>query len=332
MTTTPDDITNTVTQAVDHGFDSVSLNVMDAIENGTAFDRTLETTVSGLSDKLGTINAAISDVGSVVNAVNPALVAKVTGIANTLSSITDKVGQFGSHVTDMFDTIPDRLSTFSSHQGLKNALEKKAQSCDSMKDFFGSITDVGKGLVSGMDGHTEGLLQSVNDFKALTVELQTVVADTKSSLSNAINAEISLIPASDRKTQLQNALTAIENQFSSGDHSAREGLVENVKNLFTGAAKEQINGLAIPMFNKDFDVISSANKAESHSTGLGENATKLKDMIDGENGKMQQAEQKLLKFAQASSISSMFKGDPCVNTLMGHIGTDNLLKKLGGIF
>jgi hypothetical protein len=314
--------------AQDIGLDAKTVGIMDDLASGAAFDRTFETTIGDIKTTMEGSIATIQSLPTTINGVSGDIMSKVQGLDTMVSGAIDKVAPFLDHVTSQFDNLAGNLDLFASSQGLKNALAG-AESCDSMHDFFGSITQEGPELMNQLGSLTSDLTSGIDQFKALGDSLQTSISDTQSQLVSSLQSEISTTTDSAKLTQLNGLLTQVQSSFGTAVGDVRAGVIEQASSLLSGANLSSLTTKATQMLGIDSSISSGADAISGIAGNIDLGGSGLTDLLTGEQNKLTDAVSQLTTLGDAQAVQSLFGSNKCVQTLLGYVGTDSFLGKLG---
>lgn len=307
--------------------DPTTRGVFEALEGGTAFDRSLENQITSVGNRLGSISDQLP---SDFVAVSPDIQNMITGVPSRITSTIDQVGPFSEHVASQFDGLGQNLSLFSSSQKLENEMAgEDSNACGSMHDFFGSITEEGPSLIGQIGQKSDSLLATVQQFKTAYADLQSSIQSAKGVLEGAIQDEIAATADQAKISQLQGLLGQVQSQFGTGYASDRSSLVASALDMLSTSRKSSVTAAATSMGNLDTLLSSHASSISGLADEIETHGGALGSIVDSEQGQMQNAVSRLTTLGEASSMQSLFRTNPCVQTLLGYVGTDALLSKLG---
>lgn len=303
------------------------------VSEGTAFDRSFEDVVAAVPAKLTSVTDKLATLPSTINGVSSDIIAKASGIGDMISGASSALPDFQSHIASKFDNIMGDISTFSSAQGLSNALANGGagtSGCGGMMDFFGSITTKGPQAIGQMTSMADQIMGEMDNFTQLGTDLQSHITGTKDGLLSALNTEIANTTDVGKLADLNNIKSQITSQFQTGLSDVRADLSKQAMALLPSNAQGTVSSLVSGMRNTDFSILQSAESINGIAGTIGEKASALTSMISGEQTAMTSAVGQLEQLGAVSEMKSLLSSNPCVQTLMGFVGNSDFLKTLGG--
>lgn len=309
-------------------FDEGTRAVFDELEAGTAFNRALEDQIGEMGSRL---EATFADLPTEFNAVSSDIANRITGLADSMPATLEKIAPFAEHVTNQFNGLAQNIGLFSSAQRLENEMagSEDTNACGDMHDFFGSLTQAGPTRIGDMNVGANAIIDRLQQFKTAYADLQSIVQTARSDIQTALQSEISATNDSGKVSQLQGLLSRVQSEFASGPATARTGLLDEAKALLTGARQTAVEARGTAMQAIDQSLEEHSSEIDSAAGTLGTLGDELGDIVAGEKEKLSQATKRLTTLGEASSIRSLFSSNPCAQTLLGYVGTDSLLSKLG---
>lgn len=317
--------------AQDFGIDAKTVGIMDELASGTAFNRAFEGTIGTVKTTVEGVLPAVQGLPATINGVSSEIMNSIQGLDSKITSAIDSMTSFIPHVTSQFDNLASNIDLFSSSQGLKNALSG-GTSCSSMHDFFGSITKEGPDLIGSFGEMAGQLTDGISSFTQLGTDLQGAIGSTQTQLVSSIQNEITLATGlgdTAKVTQLQGILSDVQSQFSTGVESLRSDLVDQASSLLTGTNLSSLATQAQAMFDIDLGISQGADLISGLAGDFELGGSSLSDMIAGETSKLTESTDQLVQYGEATAMQSLFGNDKCVQTLLGYVGSDSFLSKLG---
>lgn len=297
------------------------------LTDGTAWNREFETVAGGVESHINSIQASITALPNSINGVESSVLSRITGLQSTVTAASGRMPDFVSHITNHFNNLTHNISTFASAQGLVNALAGKAKGCGSLPSFFGSITTTGPAIVSQITGLVNQVQTEITNFTGLASTLQTQIVSTQSEIINQLNAEIAGASGG-QLTNLLSLKTNIQTNFNSGIASLRADLTQQVMSAISTERAALVAPLDQQLRAVDLNIFGSSNHLESLVGGINLHSLSLHDMIAAETAQLTGAINQLETLGAASAMRSLMGSNPCVQTLMGFLGTDNFLRGL----
>ncbi len=308
--------------------DDQTKGIIEELQGGTAFNRSFETTITTAHTALSGLT---SQIPQTLTLLETSVQNTISGIADRVSASVDKVASFADHVASHFDNISDNIAKFASAQRLDNAMASSPDenACGSMHDHFGSITTEGPSLISQVQSGISTALDTFNEVRSAYADLQSAVASVRTGLITQLQQELAIELDNAKRTALTAAQTAITNQMNSAIRSVRESLTSTSVNILTGSRKTNAEALQTSMQSHDVSAANAVTQATTAISTIESKATDLKNRAESEVQAAEDAVSKLTTLGNASSIKSLFGSDACVQTLLGYVGSDSLLSKLG---
>lgn len=303
------------------------IGVFSEFEGGTAFNRGLETDISGLQTKFGGIGDRIPQN---LDLLADQFASKVSTIGSRYTASAQRLEGFAAHVSDHFDHIADNMSLFSSSQQLENSLSNaKENSCGDMHSIFGSITQEGPSAIKSMSANIDLALRTFDEVKTTYTELQQEVASVRTGLLANLNQQIALEVSDAKRLVMVDLKGQLENQFNTAKRQIRDDLVASVIAQTTDVRNQAASTLRDGLRMRDDAVEGVVSTMDRYASEMSAQETTLGNLITNEKAKILAATKRLTQFASAANIRSLVNSDPCVQTLMGYVGSDSLLRKLG---
>jgi hypothetical protein len=305
--------------------DENTKEVINLLETGTAFNVNADSTIVAVRSTLSSFTAPAM-VG-----VDSSITSTMNSTQQAIRSLGNQIPDFSAHVQQQFESLPDKISLFASSQGLSNAMSGST-GCDSLHTWFGSLT--------GQSGQVGGALSMVSDFKRNVVDqmqkvqnvytaLRTSVGDAKDRIIGNLQFQLVDAATSAQAGDIQAAITKVENLFLNADANARQAIAAEATALLSADRAAVVNSFAEAMGIQDTSLSQAVTQFSAVTNGVVIDASALTQEILNENTLVEEATNKLITLGQASGMRSLFKGNTCVGTLMGYVGTDALLKRLG---
>lgn len=312
---------------------------MDDVESGAAFDRSIITKLDGMMDEW--VNVAAQE-NTLFGSFSPAK-GKFTGLADETPysledldnlDLTDSAGApivlsdaektllldepkgalsgLRKQMDSQFGSLVDNIKLYSSHQRVKNAMGQ-GTGCGELSNHFGSITGLGQQISNTVFE----VKNAIDQVKLLKTQIQSEIDSFDTNVINLLTGRINgtilsqIVAGTGLHDQLDNILQ--ESGIASDSIDAEE-------------IRTQVGELLNDNLTNFFSKKSAVNE------GM-ENITKEKGgilkQIGTEKAVLDTALTTLRKLGDASSITGLFKSNECIQTLMGFVGTDSFLNKLG---
>lgn len=313
--------------------------IMDDVDTGAAFDRSI---IIKLDDMMGEWVNVEAQEDTLFGSFSPAK-GKFTGLADSTPyslgdldsvTLTDKLGApilltdaektllvdepkgalsgLRKQMNSQFGSLVDNIRLYSSHQRVKNAMGQET-GCGELSNHFGTITGLGQQISNTVFE----VKNAIDQVKLLKTQIQSEIDAFDTNVINLLTGRINgtilsqIIEGSGLHDQLDNILIA--SGIANDSIEAEE---------IRTKAGEFLNDNLINFFNKKTEVNEGMKDITKEKGGI------LKQ-IGTEKAVLDKALTILRKLSDASSITGLFKSNECIQTLMGFVGTDSFLNKLG---
>jgi hypothetical protein len=302
--------------------------IIQDMEGGTAFNRGLEGTVQGVGSRLSGVAARVP---TNLDLMAGHFQSRAADIGNRMTASVTQVNRFGEHITDHFNKLSDNINLFASSQRMENAMSGKAEnSCGDMHSFFGSITQEGPSLMDKIRDTVEFAASSFDQVNAIYGELKQQVDFARGGMLQNIERELAVQVDDAKRLVLVDLKGQLEVSFNTMAREGRDALIADaIDAIEDSTRKGEAEKLRDDIRARDDAVEASFLDMDKQASEIDAKQAELGKMMDSEQAKVTNATKRLTTLGAASSMRSLYKSDPCVQTLMGYVGSDSLLGKMG---
>jgi hypothetical protein len=321
--------------------------IIDDLTNGTAFDDSLSGQLSTLRTDLAGIAAKKVEYSTVMGSFSPTttqfdnVVLAVDETPLTLDDFSSldirdssgvpfsaemkqalvglprgMTGMFRNHVTSHFANLSDRMSLYASSQSVRNALGQSA-GCGGLVENFGSILSTGKEAYAGFFAAKNDIQNVFTEVKQIKTQIQSEINTFDDKVVQILTGRVNntILSRVVKGTGLQDQVDAIliEGGFAKDSATATQ-------------VRSEIAVFLTPTLNNFFNKKASVNSAVAK---ISAGRASIFDMIGRELTHANQATSLLRKLGAANAMQNLFKTNECIQTLIGFVGRDGFIGRLG---
>ena len=315
--------------------------MMDDVESGAAFDRSMLDRIDSMNAEWANLTSQQSSLFGTFSPIFGKFEGLVDSTGYTLENLDNLIlkDRSGNLITltdaqkaqlvdqpkgvltnlrrqaeGQFNNLVDNIKLYSSHQRVKNAMGKSS-GCGELSTHFGSIADLGQRV----SGTIVAFKNALDEVKLIKTQIQSEITAFDTNVINLLTGRINgtilsqLVAGSGLHDQIDNIL-----QESGIAHDSTEAtqIRTQIGGLLNG------NIALTNFFDKKRLVNEVMAKINNERGGIVR-------QVGEEKGVFNTALTTLRKLGNASAIAGMFKSSECIQTLMGFVGTDSFLNKLG---
>lgn len=293
--------------------------IAESIISGNAYISVAEDQIStALSDLTGL--AIISETSNGWHLLDSNTQNFLTELPNNISIINSTYGSFASHIVAQKETLPDKITVFTSASAAVADAEQQVDGFGDSNAFFGSLMSSGRNISDGFFSKVNDLIGSLDEMRATIENLTEVVANISDSIVEKLDIELQqetdpviITALNSHKADIQTIgslppqerLTIINSYIQDHPNSDIETLVDN-------------------MTLYDSDVIQHLNTTNDITTLIRTTENEVNNIISSEIALEENAYDYLRRISDATSLESVLN-EPEVNKILGHIASDDFL-------
>jgi len=314
--------------------DQNTQDIMDEIETGAAFDRSIINFLESMEDQWGALESEQDTLFGRFSPIRGAFSGLTDPTPLTLEDIEnlnlrDDAGQLLESLVDrprgpllalknqaetQFQELSDNITLYASHQRVQNAMGMNT-GCDALSKHFGTITELGQTIAFAV----RDTQVAIEEMRRLKTQLQSEIDRFDDNVINLLTGRVSgtilseVVRGSGLYDQIDNIL--IEAGIADDSAEAQE-IRSEVGRL--------LDPSLIPFFDQKTITNREVRKINNERLGIF-------GQIGREVQQFDAALTTLRKLGAANSLQGLFQANECIQTLMGFVATTPFLNKLGRI-